>query len=89
MTAEAYSALPATLLVREIRVRVRTTGRRVRVLVLVTTLLDRCRYPARVIAELYEQRWQVETNLAHLKTTLGMDILKSRTDEGVRKEILV
>jgi hypothetical protein len=89
MTAEEYDALPAEIQVREIRVRVRTPGRRVRTLVLVTTLLDRRRYPARAVARVYEQRWQVETYLAHLKTTLGMDVLKSKTAEGVRKEILV
>jgi hypothetical protein len=87
LDAASYQALPADLLVREIRVRVRTPGRRVRRVILVTTLLDRRRYPAREIARVYEQRWQVETNLAHLKTTLGMDVLKSRTAEGVRKEI--
>jgi len=89
LTAQEYDALPAEVRVREIRVRVRTPGRRVRTLVLVTTLLDRCRYPARAIARVYEQRWQVETNLAHLKTTMGMDVLKSRTADGVRKEIQV
>jgi Transposase DDE domain len=89
MMAEEYDALPGEMQVREIRVRVRTPGRRVRTLVRVTTLLDRRRYPARAIARVYQQRWQVETNLAQLKTTLGMDILKSRTAEGVRKEILV
>jgi hypothetical protein len=89
MTAAEYEALPAELHVREIRVRVRTPGRRLRTLVLVTTLLDRCRYPARAIARVYEQRWRVETYLAHLKTTMGMDVLKSRTAEGVRKEIVV
>ena len=89
MTAQEYDALPAQIQVRETRVRVRTPGRRVRTLVLVTTLLDRRRYPARAIARVYERRWQVETNLAHLKTTLGMDVLKSRTAEGVRKEVLV
>jgi hypothetical protein len=89
MTVEEYNALPGAVRVREIRVRVRLPGRRVRTLVLVTTLLDRRRYPARALARVYEQRWQVETNLAHLKTTLGMDILKSRTADGVRKEILV
>jgi len=26
-------------------------------------------------AELYRQRWQVETALAHLKTTMRMDVL--------------
>ena len=89
MTTEEYDALPGEVLVREVRVRVRTPGRRLRSLVLVTTLLDRRRYPARAIARVYEQRWRVETNLAHLKTTMGMDVLKSRTAEGVRKEILV
>ena len=39
-----------------------------------TTLLDADRYPAQVITELYGQRWQVETNLRHLKTTLRMVI---------------
>ncbi len=89
LTAEEYDTLPGNIDVREIRVRVRTPGRRLRTLVLVTTLLDRRRYPARAIARVYEQRWRVETNLAHLKTTLGMDVLKSRTAEGVRKEILI
>jgi IS4 transposase len=89
MTAQEYDALPGEVLVREIRVRVRTPGRRVRTLVLVTTLLDRRRYPAGAIARVYERRWQVETHLAQLKVTLGMDILKSRTAEGVRKEVWV
>jgi hypothetical protein len=89
MAAAEYDALPAEVEVREVRVRVRVPGRRVRSLVLVTTLLDRRRYPAREVARVYEQRWRVETNLAHLKTTLGMDVLKSKTVEGVRKEILV
>src|SRR5262249_46367075 len=89
MKAEEYHALPGEIDVREIRVRVRTPSRRLRTLVLVTTLLDRRCYPARAIARVYEQRWRVETNLAHLKATMGMDVLKSRTAEGVRKEILV
>jgi Transposase DDE domain len=89
MAAEEYDALPAEVEVREVRVRVRVPGRRVRSLVLVTTLLDRRRYPAREVARVYEQRWRVETNLAHLKTTLGMDVLKSKTAEGVRKEVRV
>jgi hypothetical protein len=89
MAAEEYDALPVEVEVREVRVRVRTPGRRVRTLVLVTTLLDRRRYPAREVARVYEQRWRVETYLAHLKATLGMDVLRSKTAEGVRKEILV
>ena len=31
----------------------------------------------------------VETDLGHLKTTLGMDVLKCQTADGVRKEVAV
>ena len=52
-------------------------------------MLDPIRYPASALAELYGSRWQIEVNLRNLKQTLGMDVLKSRSVAGVRKEILV
>jgi hypothetical protein len=52
-----------------------------------TTLLDVDRYPAEALAELYGQRWQVETNLRHLKITLGLDVLHTKTVEGIHKEL--
>lgn len=84
-----YAALPATLVVREVRYRVAERGRRVREVTLVTTLLDPQRYPARALAGLYARRWQVETNLRHLKQTLGLDVLHCQTVPGVVKELLV
>lgn len=87
LTAAESAELPATIAVREVRVTVRVPGCRVRKLVLVTTLLDREKYPARDLAKLYAQRWAVETNLRHLKTTLRMDVLRSQTADGVRKEV--
>lgn len=89
MTADEFATLPPALTVREVRVRVRTPGRRVRELVLVTTLLDRRRYPPRELARVYEQRWRAEVNLRSLKVTVGMDVLRSKTADGVRKEIWV
>lgn len=89
MDAQQYKALPASLLVRELRVPVRTPGGRVRVLTLVTTLLDSKRYPKEVLARLYEKRWRVEVNLRHLKQTLKMDVLRCETWQGVWKELLV
>lgn len=86
---EEYDALPCKLRVREVRVRVRTPTRRVHHLVLVTTLLDHHRYPAREIARIFEQRWRVEVQIRSLKVTLGLDILRGRTADGVRKEIHV
>jgi hypothetical protein len=87
MTPEEYARLPDALVVREIRYTVREPGRRTRVVTLVTTLLDAKRYPARAIARLYGIRWRVETNLKDLKQTLGMDVLRCTTVEGVLKEL--
>ncbi len=75
MSAEEYAELPITLAVRETRYAVSRPGFRVRGITLVSTLLDGDAYPATALADLYRQRWSVETDLAHLKATLGMDAL--------------
>ncbi len=41
------------------------------------------------IVKLYGNRREVEVNLRHLKTTLGMDVLRCKTPSMVRKEIYV
>jgi Transposase DDE domain len=87
LSARDYAALPEALAVREVRVRVGTPGGRTRALTLVTTLLDRRRYPARALAALYGARWSVETNLRHLKQSLGMDVLRCQSLPGVLKEL--
>lgn len=87
LSEAAYAALPEALVVREVRLRVGTPGGRTRVVTLVTTLVDGRRYPARALAALYGARWGVETNLRHLKQTLGMDVLRCQTFVGVMKEL--
>jgi hypothetical protein len=62
-------------------------GMRTQEVTLVTTLLDPTRYPAAELAQLYFDRWQVEVNLRHLKQTLHLDVLRSKTVEGVQKEL--
>ena len=52
-----------------------------------TTLLDAVLYPATELASLYQQRWEIETNLRHLKQTLGMDVLRTKTVDGIQKEL--
>jgi len=89
MTAEEFAALPLTLTVRECQYQVTQPGFRVRTITLVTTLLDAEIYPAEDLAALYFQRWEVETDLAHLKTTLGMDVLHCETEDGVLKELCI
>jgi len=87
MTEEAYAQLPDSLKVRELRYRVTQSGSRVSEVVLVTTLLDAERYPAADLATLYQRRWEIETNLRHLKQTLRMDVLRTKTVDGVHKEL--
>lgn len=89
MTRQQHEALPEYTVVRELRYRVRQRGFRTGRVTLVTTLLNPDVYPAEAIAELYGARWQVETNLHHLKQTLGMAVLRSKTVAGVEKEIMV
>jgi hypothetical protein len=75
--------------VREVRFQVRERGRRVREVTSVTTLPDARRYAARALAKLYAKRWQVETDLRHLKQALGMDVLRGETVPGVVKGLLL
>jgi hypothetical protein len=89
LTTEAYAALPASLVVRELRYRIQQPGYRTREVLLVTTLLDRLVYPAAELAQLYADRWQIEVNLRHLKQTLHLDVLRCKTVAGVHKELLM
>jgi Transposase DDE domain len=89
LAKETLAALPDSLVRREVRYHIGTPGVRTREITLVTTLLDGEIYPVADLAELYRQRWQVETSLAHLKTTMRMDVLHGKTVPGVLKELTV
>jgi hypothetical protein len=56
---------------------------------IVTSLLDATQYPAEGLAELSFKRWDVELFSRDIKTTMGLDILRCRTPEMIRKEILM
>ena len=89
LTPEAFARIPGKLVVRAVRLRIVARGFRTRELTLLTTLLDAEKYSAADLAELYQLRWRVETNLRHLKRTLGMDRLKCESVEGVTHEMLM
>jgi len=87
MDEETYANMPDLLVVREVRVRIAVPGFRTKVVVVVTTLLDAQEYSPRDLAELYRARWHAELDLRSLKITLGMDVLRCKKPEMVRKEI--
>jgi hypothetical protein len=80
MDEATYASMPDQLVVREVRVRIAVAGFRTKVVVVVTTLLDADRYAPRDLAELYRARWHAELDLRSLKITLGMDVLRCKTD---------
>jgi len=82
-----FAALPETLRVRELRYHPGTPGFRSRAITLVTTLLDADAYTLPELASLYRQRWEIETNFGHLKTTMGMHVLRCQSVAGVLKEL--
>lgn len=84
-----YQALPESLVLRELRYVVSRKGFRSKSVTLVTTLTDAQMYPAAELAEQYLGRWQIEVNLRDLKQTMGMDVLKCKTVDGVLKELAV
>jgi hypothetical protein len=82
-----WAALPQELIVRVIRGSVYQNGFRVRQVTLLTTLLDPERYPAQEILQAYLRRWRLEMCLDDLKTTLQMEMLRSRSPDMAKKEI--
>jgi hypothetical protein len=87
MDKPTYHATPKTLTVREVRFRVDRPGYRTGEIVVATTLSDAAAYTREDIAELYHDRWRVELSIRDIKQTLGMDVLRGKTPEMLRREI--
>lgn len=80
MSHQLYAGIPAQLLVRQ-----STMGERV----VVSTLHDAQALGAAQLHALYAQRWQIEVDLRAIKSELGMDVLRAKSPEMVRKELAV
>ena len=89
MPSEQFAALADSIEIRELRYRIGRKGFRVKEITLATTLLDSAVYTLVELSDLYYARWRIETNFGHLKTTMGLDVLKCKTVEGVRKELII
>lgn len=89
MSHEDYDALPASIIVPELRRTVCRPGLGHVTLTLVTTLIDPKKYSAADLLDLRLRRWDVETCIGHVKTTMGLDVLCCKSEEGVRKELAV
>jgi hypothetical protein len=86
MDDATYQQIPPSIQIRQIEVQVDQPGFRTESFVVVTTLTDAEAYPKEEIAELYRQRWMVELDIRAIKSSLGMDVLRCKTPEMVRRE---
>lgn len=80
MSDEAWAELPEELLIREFSVK----GT-----VYVTTLLNSAMHSKYALAKLYFERWKVELDFRSIKIQLGMEMLRCKTAEMIKKEIAV
>ena len=80
MSAEEYATLPDTITVRELAV----AG-----MVYVTTLFDPKTYRKQELVSLYQDHWIIELDIRAIKTHMGMDMLRCKSPDMVKKEIAV
>ena len=82
-----WRKVPQTIVVRIICFDAVVRGRKLRIR-LVTTLLDPLAYSAPKLVALYARRWHLELALRHLKTSMGMEVLRCQSPEMAEKELL-
>jgi len=79
MDAEEYATMPATLEVREVRVKRKT----------LITSLSAQEISKQSLNDLYQQRWHVELDFRCIKAVLGMQRLRCKTPAMSEKEFWV
>ncbi len=89
ISTEIWLSLPEELTVRELSYSIETPGYRTEKITLVTTLLDSELFTKEDLSDLYMIRWRIEVNFRDLKTTMGLDILKCKTVDGISKELAI
>jgi Transposase DDE domain/Insertion element 4 transposase N-terminal len=86
--AERLPDTTARLVTFTVTARTRSGRTKTTLLRILTTLLDHERYPAREIAALYGERWQIEIAFLHLKKTVrgARRALRGQSPELARQE---
>lgn len=80
MSQAQFEATPETLTVRELNVN----GK-----ILVTTLCNPVTASKRELMSLYKSRWNIELDIRHIKTTMGMEALSCQSSDMAEKEMWI
>lgn len=86
---QTYALIPDKLIMRESQIRFKKNDGTFSEMHLVTTMHDDKKISKQALSDLYKKRWNVEIDLRMIKSILGMDMLRSKTPEMVRKEIWI
>jgi len=89
LTQEQWKQFPDELPVRLIRCKGPDREGKQKTRTIVTTLLDPKAYPAGEVAALYLHRWEIEVRFRDIKTTLGMEMLRTKSPAMIEKELLM
>jgi len=89
LTEEQWAELPEEISVRIIRTKGPDREGKQTTRYVVTTLLDAEKYPAEEVGSLYVHRWEIELRFRDIKTTMGMEMLRTKTPQMALKEIMM
>jgi len=89
LSKEDWETLPEQLSIRIIRCKGPDREGKQKTRYLVSTLLDSDQYPADEVASLYFHRWEIEVRFRDIKTTLGMEMLRTKSPNMIEKELLM
>lgn len=84
-----WNAIPEYLQLRLIRCKGPDREGKQKTRYIVTTLLDPKIYPADEVASIYVHRWEIEVRFRDIKSTLGMEMLRTKSPEMIEKELLM
>ena len=84
-TNEEWKSFPEEMKMRRISFKFPGTEKDT---ILYTTLLDKKITKEEIIIE-YKSRWDIEINIREIKTIMGLSVLRSKSKENVKKELLV
>jgi len=89
LSEEEWATLPEQLQIRLIRCKGPDREGKQKIRYLATTLLKPLVYPADEVASLYFHRWEIEVRFRDIKTTLGMEMLRTKSPAMIEKELLM
>jgi hypothetical protein len=89
MSVGEYATMPEQITVREVHHQIAIKGHRTRELILITTMLNAKAHPKAEVAALYARRWRVELCFDDLKTTMHMEMLRTKSPATVCRELLM